>query len=169
MKIVILSCSLNQDSNSRILAKLLHERIQNAELLDMRDYPLPHCDGSTAYSNSNVKKLTEKITAAQGILVAAPIYNYSLSSVVKNVIELTGEAWQDKVIGFACAAGGKSSYMAALSLANSLMLDFRSLIIPRFVYAHTGDFKQGKLINKKVNERVTELAESCIKLVEALQ
>jgi FMN reductase len=38
----------------------------------------------------------------------------------------------NKVVGFLCAAGGKSSYMSVMRLANSLMLDFRCLIIPHF-------------------------------------
>ncbi len=54
------------------------------------------------------------------------------------MIELAGSAWEDKIVGFLCAAGGMSSYMSVMAYANSLMLDFRCVIIPRFVYA-TGD------------------------------
>jgi hypothetical protein len=43
-----------------------------------------------------------------------------------------------------CAAGGGSSYMSVMGLANSLMLDFRCLIIPRFVYAKGDDFASQK-------------------------
>ena len=71
-------------------------------------------------------------------MIATPIYNYNVSSSAKNLVELTGKAWTDKVVGFLCAAGGRGSYMGCMGLANSLMLDFRSLILPRFVYA-TGD------------------------------
>ena len=46
---------------------------------------------------------------------------------------MAGRAFTGKPVGFVCAAGGRSSYMAVLGLANSLMLDFRCLIVPRFV------------------------------------
>ena len=72
------------------------------------------------------------------MIVAAPVYNYDVSASAKNMIELTGNAWEDKMVGFLCAAGGMSSYMSVMAYANSLMLDFRCVIIPRFVYA-TGD------------------------------
>ena len=70
--------------------------------------------------------------------MAAPVYNYDVSASAKNMIELTGSAWEDKIVGFLCAAGGMSSYMSVMAYANSLMLDFRCVVIPRFVFA-TGD------------------------------
>ena len=71
----------------------------------------------------------------KAILLATPIYNYDVSAAAKNMVELTGSAWRDKTVGFICAAGGTSSYMSVMGLANSLMLDFRCIILPRFVYA----------------------------------
>ena len=66
------------------------------------------------------------------IVVAVPIYVYDTNAAIKNFVDLSGRAWTDKPVGFLCAAGGPSSYMAILGLANSLMLDFRCLIVPRF-------------------------------------
>ena len=42
-------------------------------------------------------------------------------------------------MGFLCTAGGAGSYMSVMSFANSLMLDFRCWIVPRFLYL-TNDF-----------------------------
>ena len=86
--------------------------------------------------------LTHTIIRApiDGIVVATPIYNYDASAAAKNLVELTGRAWQNKVVGFLCAAGGDGSYMSIMALANSLMLDFRCVIVPRFVYATGGAF-----------------------------
>jgi hypothetical protein len=66
--------------------------------------------------------------------------------------------WNEKLVGFLCAAGGKSSYMAVMSLANSLMLDFRCFILPRFVYSVSDDFGEDEVTNPKVKERVSKLA-----------
>ena len=93
------------------------------------------CDGDSAYSDPEVEKTRSRIESAAGILIAAPVYNFYLNAAVKNLIELTGSAWEDKVVGFLNAAGGYSSYMSVMSIANSLMLDFRCVIVPRFVYA----------------------------------
>ena len=73
-----------------------------------------------------------RIAAARVIMLAVPIYNYDANAAVKNLIELTGSAWEDKIVGFACAAGGQSSYMSIIGLANSLMLDFRCIILAQW-------------------------------------
>ena len=86
------------------------------------------------------KKLSTEVETADGILIAAPVYNYDVAAATKNMIELTGSAWQDKIVGFLCAAGGMGSYMSVMAYANSLMLDFRCVIIPRFVFATSEAF-----------------------------
>jgi FMN reductase len=80
----------------------------------------------------------EKVPVPEGLaddfVVATPIYNYEVGGATRNLIALGGSAFRDKVVGV-CAAGGQRPYMSVMALANSLMLDFRSVIVPRFVYA----------------------------------
>jgi FMN reductase len=94
-----------------------------------------------------------------------PIYNYASGASAKNLIELTGSAWSDKVVGFLCAAGGHSSYMSILGLANSLMLDFRCLINPRFVYTDGSAFEGGQITDSEIKKRIEELASSTMRLI----
>ena len=96
-------------------------------------------------------------------------YNFDANAAVKNLIELTGSAWENKVVGFLCAAGGMSSYMSIMSLANSLMLDFRSVVVPRFVYAVGEAFADGRIVDPKVTSRVAELAKETARLGGALK
>jgi len=104
-------------------------------------------------------------------LLAGPIYNYDFSAAAKNFVELTGaDCWSGKVVGFLAAAGGGASYLSVLSLANSLMVDFRCVIIPRFVYADGGAFgKDGKLEDKGVRERIGGVARDLVGFTEGLQ
>jgi len=39
------------------------------------------------------KKLSATIEGADGIIIAAPVYNYDVAATTKNMIELTGSAW----------------------------------------------------------------------------
>jgi len=123
MKPLIISCSLNPESKSRILAKFLQKEIPDAELIDMREYPLPLCDGGEAYGHKLVPILKKKVEGASGIIIACPIYNYNTNAVIKNLAELLGDSWTNKVLAFVCAAGGKSSYMAPLHIMNILKFD----------------------------------------------
>jgi len=159
---LILSCSLNPNSKSHEMAKTLlghfHQNHEEAELLCLRDFSLPHCDGESAFEHDVVKTLADKIRDASGITLSSPIYNYDVNAATKTVIELTGKAWSDKIVGFLCAAGGHGSYMAITPMANSLMLDFHCLIIPRFVYATGNAFSDNKLVDTSVLTRIEELA-----------
>lgn len=168
---LVISASLNKDSNSRRLAKVVHAALnekEKAEWLDLRDFDLPICDGDSAYGAPHVAKVNSAIKQAHCIIVGTPIYNFNISSSVKNLIELTGHSWEDKVVGFVCAAGGKTSYMSVMSIANSLMLDFRSIIIPRFVYADESAF-EGELIDETIKARIKDLADTAIKLTNSLK
>lgn len=171
--ILVVSTSLSSDSNSRLLAqeavRVLLADGHAASLLDLREYPLPLCDGGPSYGHPNVAAVDGKLRDAGAIIIATAIYNYDANAAVKNLIELTGSRRENKAVGFLCAAGGLSSYMSIMSLANSLMLDFRSVIVPRFVYA-TGDaFGAGAITDPEVAERVAELARTTARFGGALK
>jgi len=73
-----------------------------------------------------------------------------------------------------CVAGGRSSYMAVMNLANSLMLDFRCLIVPRFVYATGDDFENDQteemsIGSDDVQARVAELVKTTVRLAQAIE
>lgn len=166
--IVIVSSSLNSESNSRILAREAQQVLASegvaVSLVDLRDFPLPFCDGTTSYAHPNVGRIGEILRAADTILIATPIYNYDATAAIKNLIELTGDAWENKAVGFLCAAAGMSSYMSIMSFANSLMLDFRSVVVPRFVYATGKAFAHDQIVDPEIRDRVAELARFAARL-----
>jgi FMN reductase len=113
------------------------------------------------------------IGEASAILLTAPIYNFDVNAAAKNLVELTGDAWEGKIVGFACSAGGRSSYMSVMSLANSLMLDFRCLIVPRFVYATKDAFQNDRteqmtVGSDDVKKRLAQLATTTMRMAVAL-
>lgn len=137
--------------------------------IDLAEMDLPLCDANACYAHPSARKLCAAVETADGVIVAAPVYNYDVSASAKNMIELTGQAWEDKIVGFLCAAGGMTSYMSVMAYANSLMLDFRCVVIPRFVYA-TGDvFDDDKLQDSKVAGRIEQVALELIRFTEALR
>ena len=172
-KYLVVSTSGNPDSNSRRMGRIAFAHLQKAkvdcEWLDISELGLPLCDADTCYTQPAAQKLNASIAAADAILVATPVYNYDVSAAAKNMVELTGSGWEDKIVGFLCAAGGMNSYMSVMAFANSLMLDFRCVIIPRFVYA-TGDaFSDDKLKDQKVAKRIEEVAADLVRFGQALR
>ena len=170
---LVVSTSGNPDSNSRRMGRLAFAHLQKAGVdavwLDISELDLPLCDADKCYTQPSAQKVSKAVEAADGILIATPVYNYDVSAAAKNLVELTGSAWEEKVVGFLCAAGGMNSYMSVMAFANSLMLDFRSVIIPRFVYASGQAFEGDDLKDGKVGERIAELAGQLIRFTKALR
>jgi FMN reductase len=170
MSTLVISASLKPVSRSRILAKEAYRVASEhgpATLIDLRDHPLPFADGAT-FGLPAVEQLSAQIRAAAVILLAAPVYNYDLNAVAKNLIEHTGKAWEDKVVGFLVAAGGQRSYVAVQIFAGSLALDFRSLVVPRYVYATREAFQGETIADPEIRQRIAALVQASTHLAKAL-
>ena len=150
------------------MAKAVADNVKDSEFFDLQKKPLPMCDGDKCYDLPEVVNFRKKVKNAKGIIMAIPIYNFNVSSGAKNVIELGGKMLYDKVFGFICAAGGKSSYMSVMSFANSLMIDYRCFIIPKFVYALKNDFDGDKITSPEIKQRINELGQDLIRISKAL-
>ena len=173
MRIAILSSSLNPQSRSRILGlhaqEILVAQGVTVDFIDLQAMDLPLAGSEGSWDGQAVADLEARLSAAQGILIAAPVYTYDLNAAVKNVAELAGGGFEGKVVGFLLAAGGMGSYMAVMSFANSLMLDFRSLILPRFVYALKNATADGKVTDPEIQKRIHDLAGELVRVAGALQ
>ena len=55
-----------------------------------------------------------------------------------------------------------------MSFANSLMIDYRCFIIPKFVYALKSDFDGEEITSSDIKERISELGNDLIRISEAL-
>jgi FMN reductase len=181
MKVTILSCSLDPSSKSRILAEAsrawLVEKGHNVSLLDLRELPLPDFDNATVFRHPNYTVLRNTVLEADSVIIASPVYNWSLSSTLKKVIEATGchdpgsgitSAWFDKIVTFLCAGGVYHSYMAYAPVANSLMMDFKCIINPHVVYAVGGDFDSENTIEPKIVARLDKVMRVMVELTERL-
>jgi FMN reductase len=58
--------------------------------------------------------------------------------------------------------------MSAMGLAGSLMLDFRCLIVPRFVFATGESFEGDQLADDDIQQRVDALVRDTTRIAQAL-
>ncbi len=177
MNVAVVSCSLHPNSRSYVLAReiaaYLPELGAKVAFHDLREYDLELRGRPGAHETDQAREIADSLRQADAILVAVPIYCFDVNAAAKNLVELTGGAWEGKVVGFLCAAGGRSSYMSVMPLSNSLMLDFRCIIIPRFVYATGDDFENDRAEDMRVGsegikDRIRELAEAAVRIGGAL-
>ena len=83
-----------------------------AELIDLRDYPLPFFDEASspamnegAYANEIAGKLAKKIGEADGFIIATPEYNHGYPAVLKNAMDFIYNEWNKKPVGFVSWGG----------------------------------------------------------------
>ena len=89
MKIVALSGSLRKDSYNTMLVRALAELAPagvEIEAASIGDLPLYNQDDEAAYPAA-AQALKDKVAAADGLIIATPEYNRSISSVLKNAID----------------------------------------------------------------------------------
>lgn len=78
-----------------------------AELLDLRDYPMPFLDEpippamqKELYSNEIVKKWASKIKESDAFIIVTPEYNHGYPAVLKNALDSIFPEWNNKPVGF---------------------------------------------------------------------
>jgi NAD(P)H-dependent FMN reductase len=83
------------------------------ELIDLKEYPLPHLDepippSAGKYAQAHTKAWGAKIGSFDAYVFVSPEYNHSTSGVLKNAIDFLYGEWNNKVAGFVSygASGG---------------------------------------------------------------
>jgi len=83
------------------------------ELVDLKDYPLPHLDEPLPsslgqYSQAHTKAWAKKVGSLDAFVFVTPEYNHSTSGVLKNAIDFVYSEWNNKAAGFVSygSAGG---------------------------------------------------------------
>ena len=83
------------------------------ELIDLRDYPLPHLDeplppSAGQYTKDHTRAWSARIASLDAFVFVTPEYNHSTSGVLKNAIDFLYAEWNNKAAGFVSygAAGG---------------------------------------------------------------
>lgn len=104
------------------------------ELVDLRDYPLPHLDEPLPprlrqYQNEHTKEWSETIASFDGFVVAE--YNSGAAGVLKNALDYLFEEWRNKAIGFVSygSMGGARAVQQLRLVAGELeMADVREQV-----------------------------------------
>lgn len=95
MNIVAISGSIRKDSfNTAVLRALqgLAPEGMQIEIAEIGNLPLYNSDDETAFPAA-AQTLKDKIEAADGVIIATPEYNRSISGVLKNAIDWASRPW----------------------------------------------------------------------------
>ena len=169
-KIVIIQGSLSRDSKTAVVVaeteKVLQERKLDFETLDLRNLKLEFCDGrSLSDYNADMQKAYRLLESADGYIFGMPVYCWSMSGVVKNLIDITAGALENKVAGILCNAGGNRSFMSSADLINVLYYESGVMTVHPVVYTSYEDFQGGKLIADKPLAKIPTMIDALMKQI----
>ena len=146
-KILVIPGSLRAKSYNVRLAALATKELMLADAdvtrISLLDYPLPIYDADSAERAGpppNALKLKQLMSAHQGVFIASPEYNASITPLIKNTIDWisavreAGEpplaAYQNRVFALGGASPGRSGAThSLLALRQVLAVGCRALVI----------------------------------------
>lgn len=186
-KILAFAGSLRKASYNKQLVRIAAAgaRAAGAEVtfIDLRDLPLPVFDEDLEAQEglpANARKLKELFLAHQGLLIASPEYNSSVSAALKNAIDWVsrpadGEAplacFDGKVAAIMAASPGALGGLRGLVTLRSILGNIRVMVIPDQVAvmkAHEAIDADGSLKDAKQLASVEQLGAKVAHLLSRL-
>ena len=147
-KVLVLAGSIRTGSFNARLAAIAAKEIARAEAevtrISLLDFPLPLYDGDLEARSGppeNAVKLKRMFCAHQGVFIASPEYNASLTPLLKNTIDWISRvrenkepplsAYRNRVFALGAASNGTLGGMRSImALRQSLELGCGALVIP---------------------------------------
>jgi NAD(P)H-dependent FMN reductase len=157
-------------------AKWIEERAKAAgefevELIDLRDFPLPHFDEKTSPAwgpsqNEVAQRWQKKIASLDGYIVLAAEYNRGPTGVLKNALDYAYTEWNRKPIafvGYGGVGGARAVEQLRLNAIELQMSPIRTgvhILLPDFVAVMQGQKKLGDIdhLNKGADDMLAQLA-----------
>ena len=184
-RIVAFAGSARRNSFNLKLVKVAAEGAQAAgadvTVLDMRDFPMPLFDQDLEAAegpSENARKLQKIILAHEGLLIASPEYNSSITSLLKNTIDWVSRAgegkkalaaYEGKVAAVMSASPGRLGGLRGLVHLRSILSNIGVLVIPDQVAvgeAHTAFGEDGDLVDEGRRASIQGLGQSVTKLLQ---
>lgn len=176
--------STREASYNKKLVKIAAEgaKAAGAEVtyIDLRDLPMPIYDEDLEAKEGipeNARKFKELLKAHQGLLIASPEYNSSITAVLKNAIDWAsrpepGEpmlaAFTGKVAAIMSASPGGLGGLRGLIHVRSILSSINVLVLPEqkaISSAFQAFDEEGKLKDPKQQEAVEQLGSKLARIL----
>lgn len=111
--------------------------------IDLRDFPLPIYDGDLEAAEglpANARRLKDLFIEHQGLLIACPEYNSSITAVLKNTIDWVSrqdgaesgtKPYEGKVAALFSASPGNFAALRSMEATRSILIQLGVLVVPQ--------------------------------------
>ena len=186
--IIAFAGSLRRDSFNKKLVQFAAAAARDAggqvQFIDLADYPLPVFDQDLEARNGlpdSAVELKKIMKASDGLLIASPEYNSSLTGALKNAIDWisrkTGDeaplaAFRGKTAAIMAASPGGLGGLRGLNHLRDILGNIGVLVLPDQLAVSGADEAfddQGALKNPKQRERVAKIARELVEVTAKLK
>ncbi|MEH1970568.1 MAG: NAD(P)H-dependent oxidoreductase [Nostoc sp.] len=183
-KILAFAGSTRIDSYNKKLVKIAAAgaKAAGAEVtyIDLRDLPLPLYDEDLEAQEglpANARTFKELMISHQGLLIASPEYNSSLTAVLKNAIDWASRpapneaplaAFAGKVASIMSASPGALGGLRGLVHLRSILGNIKVLVLPDQIAvpkAYEAFNPDGTLVDPKQQESIEKLGDGLTKIL----
>ena len=182
MKILAFAASLREHSlNQKLIAlaaAVAREQGATVDLVDFRQFEVPLYDGDLNEKSglpSGALELLRRLQDVDAVMIYAPEYNFSISGVLKNLIDWASRArpmpWRGKSIYLMSAAPSPMGGIRGLWQTRIPLEGCGALVVPdMFALAHANAAFQddGTLRDSALAERFKQEVASFVRLSEAV-
>jgi NAD(P)H-dependent FMN reductase len=186
-KILAFAGSTRQDSFNKRLVKIAAEGAREAgaevTVVDLRDFPMPLFDEDFEKANGSPEyalKLKALFLAHQGLLIASPEYNSSLTAVLKNALDWVSRpapneprlaAYQGKVATLCSASAGALGGLRGLVHLRAILGNVGVIVLPEQLALSKADeafAADGSLVDAKQQANVKQLGKKLADTIRKL-
>lgn len=167
--------SFNKQLLSQAVVAANHQGVQITHI-DLKDFPLPLYDGDLEESAGlpeSAKHLKALFMDHQGLLLACPEYNSSISGVLKNTLDWVSRpvpeeseyliCFKDKVAALMSASPGELGGLRGLVVVRSMLENVGTMVLPSQVTLPKANEKfdpNGRLLDAKKFESILNLVQA---------
>ena len=155
------------DKIGKTIIKLIDVHEVCAEIIDLRDYPLPFLADAVppadrkVITDPAVKKWSDKIKQADAFIIVAPEYNAGYPGVLKNALDSLYVEWNNKPVALVTYSGGPSGgarvyaqLKEVLTHGLKMVLAPKHIMIPSSYKAFNAD---GSLADRSIEKQINEI------------
>lgn len=177
MKVVGISGSLIGAKTSKavyeVLAaiKSLDPNVQ-IELLDLKDFEIEFVNGSPlSYYNDDTIKVVNKMLDADMLVFGSPIYQASISGVLKNLLDFFPvDSFKNKVTGIITTGGTEKHFLVSEFHLKPILSYLKGTVPVHQVFIHNDNFDDdNEITNQGLKKRIHKLAEEMLALQKSVK
>lgn len=136
LKIAIISGSIRTGRKSHNVAKYFEKYIKEnklaeAEILDLKEFNFPVFEERLMFQKNpseKAKLFSEKIIAADAVIIVSPEYNGGYPASIKNAIDLLVKEWYHKPVGLVSVSSGGFGGVNAMVLLQSVLIKIKAVV-----------------------------------------